>query len=64
MMINNIIDYILGLIETYSSKINGWAWDQRWKEPASTRQTEWVKGYNSWKNGSKEKAMEKAEVRH
>ena len=27
-----IIDFILSLIETYSVKINGWAWDKRWAD--------------------------------
>ena len=27
-----IIDFILNLIETYSGKINGWAWDKRWAD--------------------------------
>ena len=29
-MINKIWDFILSLIETYSGKLNGWAWDKRW----------------------------------
>ena len=27
-----IIDFILNLIEIYSGKINGWAWDKRWAD--------------------------------
>ena len=27
-----MIDYILSLIEKYSSRINCWAWDRRWKD--------------------------------
>jgi len=27
-----INDFILNLIETYSGKINGWAWDKRWAD--------------------------------
>ena len=27
---NKLIDFILSLIETYSGKLNGWAWDKRW----------------------------------
>jgi len=30
MMMIKIIDFILSLIETYSGKLNGWAWDKRW----------------------------------
>ena len=29
-MTTKIIDFILNLIETYSGKLNGWAWDKRW----------------------------------
>ena len=32
MMTIKIIDFILNLIETYSGKINGWAWDKRWAD--------------------------------
>ena len=38
---------ILAWIETTSSKINGWAWDKRWKERDPD---EWIKGYRKWKN--------------
>ena len=37
---------ILAWIETTSSRINGWAWDKRWKE---RDQQEWIKGYKKWK---------------
>jgi len=33
---------ILAWIETTSGKINGWAWDKRWKE---RNHNEWIKGY-------------------
>jgi hypothetical protein len=40
-------DYILAWIEKWSSKINGWAWDKRFK----TRDpNEWVKEYRKWKD--------------
>jgi len=35
MMMIKIIDFILNLIETYSGKINGWAWNKRWKDRQS-----------------------------
>ena len=35
MTINKIWDFILSLIETYSGKLNGWAWDKRWKDKQS-----------------------------
>ena len=38
MMINKIWDFILSLIETYSSKLNGWAWDKRWDKRTYVRQ--------------------------
>ena len=40
-------DRILAWIETTSSKINGWAWDKRWKE---RNHGEWIQGYRKWKN--------------
>jgi len=30
-MIKKLIDPILSIIETYSGRINGWAWTKRWK---------------------------------
>ena len=44
---------MLSIIETYSAKINGWAWTQRWgkRDPY-----EWVKGYREW-NKLKEKGV-------
>lgn len=44
-----MIDFILSIIERYSSKINCWAWDKRWKVRKETTQTEWVKGFKEWK---------------
>tara|TARA_R100001086_G_C11712215_1_gene224482 strand:- start:399 stop:596 length:198 start_codon:yes stop_codon:yes gene_type:complete len=38
---------ILAWIETTSSKINGWAWDKRWKE---RNPDEWIKGFRKWKS--------------
>ena len=48
-----LIDPLLSIIETYSAKINGWAWTQRWgkRDPY-----EWVKGYREW-NKLKEKGV-------
>ena len=40
-------DIILEWIETTSSRINGWAWDKRWKE---RNNQEWIKGYKKWLN--------------
>ena len=41
-----LIDPFLSIIETYSGKINSWAWTQRWgkRDPE-----EWIKGYNEWR---------------
>ena len=44
-----MIDFILNIIERYSSKINCWAWDKRWKVRKHTTQKEWVKGFKEWK---------------
>ena len=44
---NRIIDFFLGIIETYSSKLNCWAWNKRWSKRDPD---EWIKGYNKWKN--------------
>ena len=44
-----MIDFILSIIERYSSKINCWAWDKRWKVRKEITQTEWVKGFKEWK---------------
>ncbi len=39
-------DWILNLIETWSGKLNSWAWTKRWgkRDP-----NEWIKGYREWK---------------
>ena len=39
-MINKIWDFILSLIETYSSKLNSWAWDKRWDNRTYIRQVD------------------------
>ena len=41
-----LIDPFLSIVETYSGKINSWAWTQRWgnRDPE-----EWIKGYNEWR---------------
>ena len=44
-----LIDPFLSIIETYSGKINSWAWDKRWKEREPLTQKEWEKGYKMWK---------------
>ena len=41
-----LLDWFYGIIETYSGKLNGWAWDKRWKQ---RDHHEWVKGYKEWK---------------
>ena len=43
-----IKDFLLSLIETYSSKLSCWAWDKRWKY-RNTSNADWIKGYNKWK---------------
>ena len=48
-----MIDFILNIIEKYSSKINCWAWDKRWKDRKETNQKDWITGYWKWKNGFK-----------
>jgi len=39
-------DWLLGLIEHWSAKMNSWAWDRRWKH---RDKDEWLKGYREWK---------------
>ena len=41
-----MIDYILGILEKYSSAISCWAWNKRCgkRDPK-----EWIKGYKKWK---------------
>ena len=41
-----LIDPLLSIIETYSGKLNSWAWDKRWKERDPN---EWIDGYREWK---------------
>ena len=43
---NKLTDPFLSIVETYSGKINSWAWTQRWgnRDPE-----EWIKGYNEWR---------------
>ena len=56
-----MVDWILGLIEKYGSKVSSWAWNKRWgkRDP-----NEWIKGYKKWKNeevyGQKEQEELKA----
>jgi len=40
------IDWILALIERYSSKVHVWAWNKRW---GKRDRNEWIKGYKKWK---------------
>ena len=47
MGLNKIKDWFLGIIETYSSRLNSWAWDKRW---GKRTHHDWIKGYNKWKN--------------
>ena len=44
-----VSDFILAFIEKWSSWINCWAWDKRWKERKPTTQKEWLQGYTEWK---------------
>ena len=50
-MIKKLIDPILSIIETYSGRINGWAWNIRWKnrKEGTGYQEEWITGYKKWK---------------
>ena len=41
-----LTDPFLSIIETYSGKINSWAWTQRW---AKRDPNEWIDGYRKWK---------------
>ena len=45
-----MINYILGILEKYSSVINCWAWNKRWSKRDPN---EWIKGYNKWKKDKK-----------
>ena len=44
-----MVDSILAFIEKWSSKINIWAWDLRWKDRKYTTEEEWIEGYSKWK---------------
>ena len=35
-----IKDFLLGLLETIDSKLNGWAWDKRWDKRIYVRQVD------------------------
>jgi len=50
-MIKKLMDPILSIIETYSGKINSWAWTKRWKnhKEGTGYQEEWIEGYKKWK---------------
>jgi hypothetical protein len=50
-MIKKLIDSILNIIETYSGKINSWAWNIRWKnrKEGTGYREEWFTGYKKWK---------------
>lgn len=52
-----MIDWIIGKIEHYSSMINVWCWNRRWKnrDEGTGYQDNWLKGYKKWrkKNGKK-----------
>jgi len=41
-----MMDWILALIERYSSKVHVWAWNKRW---GKRDRNEWIKGYKKWK---------------
>ena len=41
-----LIDPFLSIVETYSGKINSWAWTQRW---AKRDPDEWIESYRKWK---------------
>lgn len=46
-----MIDYVLSIIEKYSSRINVWCWNKRWKnrEEGTGYRGSWIKGYKKWK---------------
>ena len=50
-----MIDWIISKIEHYSSKINVWCWNRRWKnrEEGTVYQDNWIKGYKKWKKERK-----------
>jgi hypothetical protein len=50
-----MIDWILGKIEHYSSKINVWTWQKRWgnRDNGTGYQDSWLKGYKKWKRKRK-----------
>ena len=54
-----LTDPFLSIIETYSGKINSWAWTQRWgkRDP-----NEWIDGYREWKK-LKDKGVVNDEVK-
>ena len=52
-----MIDWLIGKIEHYSSKINVWAWQKRWGNRATGigYQESWIKGYKKWRKANAEK---------
>ena len=54
-----LTDPFLSIIETYSGKINSWAWDKRWKE---RDHHSWIEGYREWKK-LQEKGVVSAKVK-
>ena len=56
ILMEKIKDFLLSLIETYSSKLSCWAWDKRWKY-RNTSHADWIKGYNKWKTISSNKRI-------
>ena len=52
-----MIDWILGKIENYSSKINVWAWQKRWgnRDNGTGYQDSWLKGYKKWRKKNDKK---------
>ena len=52
-----MIDWLIGKIEHYSSKINVWAWQKRWgnRETGIGYQDNWIKGYKEWRKANAKK---------
>ena len=52
-----MIDWILSTLEHYSSKINVWVWNKRWRnrEQGTGYQASWIKGYKKWRKQNAKK---------
>jgi len=50
-----MIDYLISILEKYSSKINNWCWQKRWgnRQTGTGYQKNWLKGYKKWRQNKK-----------